>query len=65
MATTTAAPTLLDSKLKRSPAKLGVVVFGLALAVGVVYAGSHLISDLQGVRTSAVYPFLVLGVAAA
>jgi len=63
MATATAAATLLDSKLKRSPGKLGVVVFGLSLAVGVVYAGSHLISDLQGVPTSSVCPFVVLGVA--
>jgi len=42
---------------------MGVLVFGAALLVGVVYAASHLISDLSGVRTTSWFPFLSLGLA--
>ncbi|HEY6292015.1 MAG TPA: inorganic phosphate transporter [Terriglobia bacterium] len=40
-----------------------MLVFGVALVVGVAYAGFHLISDLSGVRTTSAYPFLLLGLA--
>ena len=59
----TATSTVLDSKLTRGPGKIGVVIFLIVLSIGVVYAGSHLVSDLAGVRTSSAYPFLLLTVA--
>src|SRR6266581_3936717 len=59
----TATSTILDSKLTRGPGKIGVVIFLIVLSIGVVYAGSHLVSDLAGVRTSSAYPFLLLTVA--
>ena len=60
----TAAPSILDAKLgKARPGALGMWVFGAALLVGVVYAASHLASDLSKVHSPSVYPFLLLGVA--
>ena len=47
-ATPTAPPTLLDQKLSRSPGKLGMLVFGVVLVIGVAYAGSSLLHDLVG-----------------
>jgi inorganic phosphate transporter, PiT family len=61
MATATAP--LLDSKLSKSPGKIGMFVFGIALLVGGIYAGSHLMSDLSDVHSSSVLPFLLLGLA--
>src|ERR1700685_440170 len=59
------AGSLLDSKIKRTPGRVGAVVFGLALIAGGIYAGSHLLSDLSQVRVSSALPFVLLGFALA
>ena len=38
MATATATPSVLDQKLSRSPGKLGMLIFGVVLVIGVGYA---------------------------
>ncbi|HXZ34307.1 MAG TPA: inorganic phosphate transporter [Terriglobales bacterium] len=53
----------LDAKLAKGPGKVGVLIFGVVLIIGVIYAGSHLINDLSGIRSTSVLPFLLLGVA--
>src|SRR5581483_9294904 len=73
MATPAAAPaplaptgpsaSLLDSKIRRTPGRVGILVFGLALVVGGIYAGSRLISDLSQVQMAAKWPFVLLGLA--
>ena len=60
-----ATATILDAKLARKPGKLGMLVFGLALIIGLVYAASQLIGDLANVHVRSVYPFVLLGVALA
>jgi inorganic phosphate transporter, PiT family len=57
--------TLLDSKIKHTPGRLGAIIFGLALIVGGIYAGSHLLSDLAHVQVSSAGPFILLGLALA
>ena len=42
-----------------------MIVFGLALTVGGIYAGSHLVSDISQVRASSAWPFVLLGLALA
>jgi PiT family inorganic phosphate transporter len=59
----TASPTLLDQKLSRSPGKLGILVFGAVLLVGVLYAGSSLLRDLSTVHSESFLPYLLLGIA--
>ena len=60
----TAVPSVLDAKLGKSrSAAIGMWVFGAALVVGVAYVASHLASDLAAVRTTSVYPFVLLGLA--
>ncbi|HUO33401.1 MAG TPA: inorganic phosphate transporter [Candidatus Acidoferrum sp.] len=58
-----ATSSALEAKISSKPGKIGVLVFGLALIVGFIYAGSHLISDLSEVHAPSVMPFLLLGVA--
>jgi len=63
MATAVTTPSLLDQKMARSPGRVGMLVFGVALIVGLIYAGVHLISDLSVVKTTSIFPFLFLGLA--
>ena len=55
--------TVLDSKMTSKPGRIGVLVFGIALIVGFIYAGSHLFGDLQGIHPESALPFILLGVA--
>src|SRR5262249_52295692 len=59
----TASQSVLDSKISRSPGKIGVLIFGVVFLVGMVYAGSHLLNDLSGMHSSSVLPFVLLGIA--
>src|SRR6202046_4825007 len=59
----TAPSTVLDQKLSRSPGKIGVLIFGVVLAIGVGYAGHSLIHDLSFVHSGSVLPYVLLGVA--
>jgi PiT family inorganic phosphate transporter len=59
----TASTSVLDQKLSRSPGKIGMLVFGVVLAVGVAYAGSSLIHDLQSMHSDSILPYLLLGLA--
>ncbi len=59
-----AAPsTVLDSKLSRSPGKIGMIVFGIVLVIGFGYAGTHLLSDLSTIHNESVLPYVLLGIA--
>ena len=49
--------------MRRSPGRLGALVFLLILVVGIGYAAIHLASDLSGVRSTSVFPYILLGVA--
>src|SRR6266849_1140693 len=53
----------LDAKLGKGPGKIGVLAFAVVLIIGVVYAGSHLLSDLSGVHNASIMPYVLLGIA--
>jgi PiT family inorganic phosphate transporter len=59
----TASTTVLDAKLSRSPGKIGMIIFGIVLIVGFVYAGTHLLNDLANMQSTSVLPYVLLGVA--
>ncbi len=59
----TASQSVLNEKLSRSPGKLGMVIFGIVLAIGVAYSASSLLQDLQGVHNESFLPYLLLGIA--
>src|ERR1700689_1277033 len=61
MATTTGTG-VLDAKTSKA-GRVGVLVFGIALIVGFIYAGSHLFGDLQGLHPQSALPFILLGIA--
>ena len=50
--------------MSRNPAgKIGMLVFGVALAAGVVYTGVSIANDLGTIHVTNVMPFVLLGVA--
>jgi inorganic phosphate transporter, PiT family len=59
----TASQTVLDQKLSRSPGKLGMLIFGAVLLVGVLYSGTSLLHDISNIHTESILPFVLLGVA--
>jgi len=66
MATPATLPSgsLLEEKLKKkSPGKLGSIVFGLLLLGGVGYIASKLSEDLSFVHTGSIFPYFLLGIA--
>lgn len=58
-----ATSAVLDAKLRRSPGKIGMFVFGAVLVVGFAYAGSHLLGDLSTMHSESVLPYVLLGIA--
>jgi PiT family inorganic phosphate transporter len=58
-----ASSTAVHEKLSKGPGKIGTAIFIGVLAIGFVYAGYHLISDLSVVHSSTVFPFVLLGIA--
>jgi inorganic phosphate transporter, PiT family len=69
MASAAAAPSVapskarLDAKLSKGPGRIGTLVFLIVLLVGVSYAGYSLVHDLSGVRTTSIFPYLLLALA--
>src|ERR1700754_1293766 len=57
------ASSVMDQKLSRSPGKIAMIVFGCAIAGGIVYAGLKLGSDLATTHYPTVWPYLLLGIA--
>lgn len=53
-------PSLVHEKLKRSPGRLGKLIFGLVLGAGLAFIITRLLSDLSGVRTTTVWPYVLL-----
>ena len=62
MASAASAPNV-HSKLNKSPGKIGMLIFAVALVVGFSYVASQLIGDLSTVHNASIYPFVLLGVA--
>src|SRR5271154_7206224 len=59
----TAASPAIQQKLSRNPGKIGMIVFGIALVVGLIYTVVSITRDLGTVHSTSIFPFLLLGVA--
>jgi inorganic phosphate transporter, PiT family len=57
------ASSVMDQKLSRSPGKIAMIVFGCAIAGGIIYAGLKLGSDLATTHYPTVWPYVLLGIA--
>ena len=59
----TAASPALQEKMSRNPGAIGMIVFGIALVVGVIYTIVSIARDMGTVQSTSIFPFLLLGVA--
>src|SRR6202166_384134 len=59
----TAASPALDKKMSRNPGAIGMIAFGIALVVGIIYTGVSIARDMGTVHSTSIFPFLLLGVA--
>src|SRR6201997_927399 len=57
------ASIVMDQKLSRSPGKIAMIVFGCAIAGGIIYAGLQLGSDLARTHYPTAWPYVLLGLA--
>ena len=53
----------VHAKLAGRPGKIGMAVFGIALTIGLGYAGSQLLTDLADIHPTSAMPFILLGIA--
>ena len=60
MATTAAAPLAVHEKLNQSPHRLGMLIFGLILIVGLVFIGKSLADDLADLQVASAWPYILL-----
>ncbi len=58
-----AGVSLLDRKLKKSPSRVGIALFLLALGTGLCYIAFHVARDLDSVTITSVWPYLLLALA--
>lgn len=68
--TTTVTPELqklnasvMEQKLSRNPGRIAMIVFGCAIAGGIIYAGLKLGSDLATTHYPTAWPYILLGIA--
>ncbi len=59
----TAASPALEQKMSRNPGTIGMIVFGIAILVGIIYTGVSIVRDLGTVQSTSAFAFLLLGVA--
>src|SRR5262249_26277139 len=56
------APGIHD-KLNKRPGKIGILIFGLVMLGGFSYVGYQLIQDLSSVKSTSIFPYLLLALA--
>jgi PiT family inorganic phosphate transporter len=54
---------LLDRKMSKSPSRVGIGAFLLALAGGLCYIAFHVARDLDSVTVISIWPYMLLGLA--
>jgi inorganic phosphate transporter, PiT family len=58
-----AAASSVHDKLNKGPGAIGILIFGVVLIIGAIYAGSSLARDLSTIHSPSIMPFLLLGLA--
>ncbi len=64
MATTTSTPPLgIHEKLNRAPSRIGILIFGGVMILGLVFIGASIARDLGNISLGSAWPYVLLGVA--
>jgi PiT family inorganic phosphate transporter len=61
--TTTATPLGVHEKLNKAPSRVGTLIFGVVLILGLVFIGTSIARDLGDITLGSAWPYFLLGVA--
>ena len=62
-ATATAAPLGVHEKLNRAPSRVGILIFGVVLIVGLIFIGNSIARDLGDLTLGSSWPYFLLATA--
>jgi inorganic phosphate transporter, PiT family len=51
------------AKLSKGPSRIGTLIFGVVLIVGLIFIGTSIARDLHGVTLGSAWPYVLLGIA--
>jgi inorganic phosphate transporter, PiT family len=54
---------VIHAKLNRGPSRIGTLIFGLVLIGGLIFIGTSISHDLEGVTLGSSWPYVLLGIA--
>lgn len=54
---------IVDQKMSKNPGKIAMIIFGIAIVGGIIYAGVKLGSDLAQTHYPTAWPYILLGLA--
>ena len=60
---TTTAPLGVHEKLNRRPSRIGILIFGGVMILGLIFIGASIASDLGDISLGSAWPYVLLGVA--
>ncbi len=53
----------IHEKLKKGPSRIGTLVFGLVFVAGLIFIGTSIARDLNGIVLESAWPYILLGIA--
>src|SRR5271167_2895313 len=53
----------IAEKMNKPPSKMGTLIFGLVMIAGLIFIGTSIARDMQGVVLGAAWPYVLLGIA--
>src|SRR5450432_1939789 len=57
------ASTVMEAKLSKGPSRTGTLIFGLVLIAGLIFIGTSIARDLNGIELGSAWPYVLLGLA--
>ncbi len=61
--TPTPVSSAIHEKLKKGPSRIGTLVFGLVFVAGLIFIGTSIARDLNGIVLESAWPYVLLGIA--
>ncbi|MGB2629339.1 MAG: inorganic phosphate transporter [Candidatus Acidiferrum sp.] len=62
-ATTIPTSSAVHEKMKKGPSRIGTLVFGLVFVAGLIFIGTSIARDLNGIVLGSAWPYVLLGIA--
>ena len=57
------ASAVMEAKLSKGPSRIGTLIFGLVFIAGLIFIGTSIARDMDGVVLGSLWPYILLGIA--